>query len=129
MHLGRMIDKCRASLAGTLGDYNFPCPMDQCLLDFARVTTAQFTAAVQGRSDPAVVTWFLSVATPRSPLEIEAWNRRLLTLAPDTPEKKDHFKTLRDAIDPTRTDVDTWADLLDLEEGRLTMSPGPSRQG
>ncbi|MBI5777374.1 MAG: DUF5069 domain-containing protein, partial [Nitrospirae bacterium] len=26
VHLPRMIDKCRASLAGTEGDYIYPCP-------------------------------------------------------------------------------------------------------
>ena len=34
-HLARIIDKCRAVLAGTQGDYIYPCPMDKRLLDFA----------------------------------------------------------------------------------------------
>ena len=30
-HLARMIDKCRAVLAGTEGEYVYPCPMDDRL--------------------------------------------------------------------------------------------------
>ena len=32
--LGRMIDKGRSSLSGTLGEYAFPCAMDWALLQF-----------------------------------------------------------------------------------------------
>jgi len=28
------------------------------------------------------------------------------------------FKKYRDAVDPSRTDITSWADLQDLEEGR-----------
>ena len=38
VHLARMIDKCRAVLAGTEGEYIYPCPMDERLLDYAGIT-------------------------------------------------------------------------------------------
>ena len=50
-HLARMIDKCRAVLAGTEGEYIYPCPMDERLMDFAGITSEQFTAAVKDASD------------------------------------------------------------------------------
>jgi hypothetical protein len=37
---------------------------------------------------------------------------------PDTEEKLAYFVKTRHAIDATRTDITTWADLLDLEEKR-----------
>ncbi|MEW6245880.1 MAG: DUF5069 domain-containing protein [Nitrospirota bacterium] len=118
-HLARMIDKCRAVLAGTQGDYIYPCPMDKRLLDFAGLTAEQFTEAVHARaSDQAVVAWFVEHAARHSPAEIEACNEMLLTRGPDTEEKWEYFKKCRDAVDPTRTDITSWADLLDLEEGR-----------
>ena len=46
-HLARMIDKCRAVLAGMEGEYIYPCPMDERLMDFAGITSEQFTAAVK----------------------------------------------------------------------------------
>lgn len=118
-HLARMIDKCRAVLAGTQGDYIYPCPMDKRLLDFVGLTAEQFTEAVRARaSDQAVVAWFVEHAVPHSPVEIEVWNEMLLTRGPDTEEKWEYFKKCRDAVDPTRTDITSWADLLDLEERR-----------
>jgi hypothetical protein len=118
VHLPRMIDKCRAVLAGTQGEYIYPCPLDKRLLDFAAVTSEQFTEAVRGMTDQAIADWFRKAAKPHSPAEIEQWNQSMLTRGPDTDEKWTYFKTQRDAIDPSRADITSWADLLDLEEKR-----------
>ena len=118
-HLARMIDKCRAVLAGTQGEYIYPCPMDKRLLDFARLTADQFTETVQARSsDQAVADWFVENAARHSQGEVEAWNEMMLTRGPDTEEKWQYFKSIRDAVAPGRTDITSWADLLDLEERR-----------
>ena len=59
VHLARMIDKCRAMLAGTEGEYIYPCPMDDRLMEFAGITPDQFTAAVKANpSDDLVAKWF-----------------------------------------------------------------------
>ncbi len=118
-----MIDKCRAILAGTEGDYIYPCPMDQRLLDFAGITAEQFSKAVGGKDDAAVGEWFKKTAKPHSAAEIEQWNEKFLARGPDTDEKRAYFKQQRDAIDPARTDITSWADLLDLDEKR----PVPKR--
>lgn len=118
VHLPRMIDKCRATLAGTEGDYIYPCPMDQRLLDFAGITAKQFSKAVSEKDDAAVAEWFKKTAKHHSPAEIEQWNEKFLTREPDTDEKKAYFKQQLDTIDPTRTDITSWADLLDLDEKR-----------
>lgn len=123
VHLARMLDKCRAVLAGTQGDYIYPCPMDQRLLEFAGISAEQFTEAVRQRPDEEVAQWFRATAAPHSDAEIEAWNRMMLTRGPDTEEKRQYFNQVRDALDPSRTDITSWADLLDLEERR----PVPAR--
>lgn len=118
-HLARMIDKCRAVLAGTQGEYIYPCPLDRRLLDFVGITSDQFTAAVRSHhSDEGVVAWFREVATPRSTGELEEWNKELLASGPSSPESAERFRQDRDAVDPSRTDIAAWADLQDLEEGR-----------
>ena len=43
----RAVDKCRASLAGTLGDYHFDCPLDNMLFTFKGITGEQFKDAVK----------------------------------------------------------------------------------
>ncbi|HSL03997.1 MAG TPA: DUF5069 domain-containing protein [Nitrospiraceae bacterium] len=119
VHLARMIDKCRAALAGTEGEYIYPCPMDDRLMEFAGITADQFTAAVKANSsDDAVAKWFTRTAKAHPPAELETWNRMMLNRGPSTPKKQKYFNKLRDAVDPSRTDLTAWANLQDLEEGR-----------
>ena len=119
VHLARMIDKCRAVLAGTEGEYIYPCPMDNRLMEFAGITADQFTASVKTNpSDQAVADWFTQTAKTHPLAELDAWNRMMLTRGPSTPKKQAYFNKLRNQIDPSRTDLTTWADLQDLEEGR-----------
>jgi hypothetical protein len=119
VHLARMIDKCRAVLAGTEGEYIYPCPMDERLMEFAGITADQFTAAVKANpSDGAVARWFTQVAKTHPPAELEAWNRMMLSRGPSSPQSMVKFKKYRDAVDPSRTDLTAWSDLQDLEEGR-----------
>lgn len=118
VHLARMIDKCRAKHVGMLGEYIFPCPIDQRLLDFTGISGDTFLEAVHSRTDDEVLHWLQSTALSHTPQEIEDWNSTLLNRGPDTDEKREYFKKIRDSIDPTRTDITTWADLLDLDEGR-----------
>ena len=118
VHLARMIDKCRAKLAGTIGDYIYPCPLDQRLLDFAGIDPDQLLDQVRQQPDEAVVRWWTATAKPHREAEREAWNREMLTRGPDSEEKWVYFRSVRDQLDPTRSDIVAWADLLDLEEGR-----------
>jgi len=119
VHLARMIDKCRAVLAGTEGEYIYPCPMDERLMEFAGITADQFTAAVKSLpSDDAVANWFAQTAKEHAPAELELWNRMMLNRGPSTPASMARFKKYRDAVDSSRTDLTAWADLQDLEEGR-----------
>jgi len=120
VHLARMIDKCRAVLAGTEGEYIYPCPMDDRLMEFAGIIPDQFTAAVKANpSDEAVAKWFTQAANAHHPAELESWNRMMLSRGPSTPASMARFKEYRDAVDPSRTDLTSWADLQDLDEGRV----------
>lgn len=124
VHLPRMIDKCRATLAGTQGEYKYPCPLDQELLEFSGIKAEQFTATVRGtKDDRAVADWFKKTAKPHSADEIERWNQTFLNAAPETDEKRAYHRGLVNAIDPSRTDITTWVDMLDLDEKR----PVPKR--
>lgn len=131
VHLARMIDKCRAVLAGTEGEYIYPCPMDERLMEFAGITAEQFTAAVKTHpTDEGVAAWFTHAARPHEPAELEEWNQNLLARGLSSPESAAKFKKYRDAIDPSRTDLTAWSDLQDLEEGRVVprREPVPQHQ-
>jgi hypothetical protein len=119
VHLARMIDKCRAVLAGTEGEYIYPCPMDERLMEFAGITADQFTAAVKAiPSDDAVTEWFTRTAKAHPSAELEAWNHMMLNRGPSSPASMVRFKKYLDAVDPSRTDLSAWSDLQDLEERR-----------
>jgi hypothetical protein len=71
----RAIDKCRASLAGTLGEYHYDCPLDNLLFRFKGITGAQFKTAVQASENyEDVGTWLLANGTARTPVEIKIWS-------------------------------------------------------
>lgn len=128
-HLARMIDKCRAALAGTEGEYIYPCPMDERLMEFAGITSDQFTIAVKVNStDEGVVKWLEQTAKTHEPAELEEWNRKLLVRGPSSPESAARFKKYLVAIDPSRTDITAWSDLQDLEEGRIVPRREPASQ-
>ncbi len=119
VHLARMIDKCRAVLAGTEGEYIYPCPMDERLMEFADITSEQFTAAVKAHpTDEGVAAWFRQIVKPHRPAELEEWSQKLLLRGPSSPESQKRFKKYLNAVDPSRTDITAWSDLQDLEEGR-----------
>lgn len=107
------------------GDYIYPCPLDDRLLQFAGISAEEFSRAVQAKTDQEIAEWFGIRAIPHTPPEIESWNEMMLTIGPDTEDKWTYFMKTRDAINPRRTDITTWADLLDLDEKR----PVPLRKG
>ena len=118
VHLARMIDKARAREAGINGAYIYPCPLDKALMSFLEVTEQDFAHAAKTRTDDLILEWLTVNARPRSKKQIELWNKQMLERGPDDDAKWGYFKKTRDAIDPSRTDIATWIDLLDLEEGR-----------
>jgi len=129
VHLARMIDKCRAVLSGTEGEYIYPCPMDFRLLEHAGISAEQFTAAVKANATgEGAARWFRMTAKPYQAEEQNEWNEMMLTRGPSNPEKQAYFNKLRDTIDPSRTDLTAWADLQDLEEGRQVFRERPGIQ-
>ncbi len=115
--LPRMADKARADKAGHLGDYMYPCPMDKIMLEFLELDAEKFSDLVSGHSDEKLSQWFkIHIKnTPRD--DLKKANQELLSKQPDTPEKWAKFERLRETLAPDRKDIDTWAKLIDLEEG------------
>lgn len=118
-HLARMRDKARAKAAGTLGEYIYPCPLDQKLLGFLEIAPEVFYEAAQNSDDKELEAWVKKNAKSRPESEIRSWSEAFLVAKPDAPEKKEYFLGLLRKIDPSRTDIETWADLLDLDEKRV----------
>jgi hypothetical protein len=54
----RVLDKCRAELAGTSGEYHFNCPIDRLFFGASGLTADGFSAMVAtGADDTAAADW------------------------------------------------------------------------
>ena len=51
----RAADKCRADIAGTVGDYHTDCPLDHIFLDYAEIKYADFRKQIEGGADDAAL--------------------------------------------------------------------------
>jgi len=119
VHLPRMIDKARASKQNTLGEYIFPCPLDQIILDFLEIDADEWVRRVDSQNEEQLTQWVENKCRSRPAGEIESVNRQILKRQPDSEDRWKRFYELRDKIDSSRKDITTWVDLIDLEEGRF----------
>ncbi len=116
--LPRMLDKCRAVLAGTAGDYDYACSLDRRFLEFAGVEATALKAQVaKGLGDGELLRWIQAhAATPRSAAEIAAWSHYQESRVPENLESRDKFSAYHRASGPLREDIGTWFDVLDLDD-------------
>ncbi|MFN2448357.1 MAG: DUF5069 domain-containing protein [Candidatus Baltobacteraceae bacterium] len=118
VQLARTIDKANATANGTAGEYDYDCRMDRNLFEFLGTSGSAFLDVVKNSENEwdieAYVQGLISKIAPR---ELEAFNRHTLQQIPRG-ESWNQFAELRTRIAPERTDVSTWPDLLDLDEGR-----------
>ena len=76
----RMIDKCRAGLSGTAGEYHFDCSLDNVLFKFKGIAAEEVRMLLaSGASDEEVVEWMDHNGTPRTVNEINVWSDFLAT--------------------------------------------------
>ncbi|MFZ0364211.1 MAG: DUF5069 domain-containing protein, partial [Candidatus Cybelea sp.] len=118
VQLARATDKAKAVTHGTIGEYKYDCPMDQSLFEYLGMDPKAFLEVVNNaKSDYEIEAYAKTFVARKDPRNIEAFNKKFLSAVP-TGESLTHFEELRSKIAPSRTDVVSWSDLLDLEEGR-----------
>jgi len=89
----RAVDKCRASLAGTLGEYHYDGPLDNLLFRFKGISGEQFKTAVQtSKNYEDVGTWLQANGTTKTPVEIKTWSDEMEAGSPmKNPERRASF--------------------------------------
>ena len=120
----RTLDKCRAALAGTAGEYHFDCRLDNVFFTFTEISAENFKQIVAtGASDEQIATWIEQSAKKRPRIEIIKWNNdwRYKRL-PDLPDEMQEF--MEDYIPRfvpagIRHHVDYFFDIYDAEEKRI----------
>ena len=119
VHLGRMIDKGRAYKEKKLADYIYPCPLDNIILNFLCIEADTFANITVEKKDEEISNWVKELIKSKTPNDLVLINKTILEKKPDSEDRLKYYNKTRDEIDPSRTDLTTWVDLMDLEEGRF----------
>jgi hypothetical protein len=116
--LPRMLDKGRATIVGKNGEYHYACPVDQRFLQFVGIDPEALKKELaQSKTDSEILTWIQKHAQHmRTAPEIEAWSALQERRAPDNPDGREFFNDEHKRIAPERTDIQTWFELLDLDD-------------
>lgn len=119
---GRTLDKCRAVLNETAGEYHFNCPLDQMFLGFSGIEAEKFKAFVaEGSSDAEVGEWIQKNSKVKNRREVIAWNNKLRYMRPCDmdPEVQEYLEEYIPKYVPKNRPVYVWFDVYDLEEERI----------
>lgn len=119
----RILDKCRAVLNGTLGEYTFGnCPLDLLFFGFTGINAEDFKAFVAtGVSDEEVGEWVKSHAKQTEHVDVVKWNN------------ENRYRNIRELSDEAQLFLEDYIpqnipagrviyhffDVFDIEEKRL----------
>ncbi|NGZ09048.1 MAG: DUF5069 domain-containing protein [Nitrospira sp. LK70] len=127
-HLGRFIDKIRLRHAGQIQDYNYiTVGFDKYLIDFLGIDAKAFEQRVlAGGTDEELLAWVKANSSKPSDQEIAQWSQGLLVSGPKDDAARQRFQgRLQDIADKrgvavsSLPSVATWADVIELDEGRM----------
>jgi hypothetical protein len=118
----RAVDKCRAVLVGTAGEYHSGCPVDTMFLEFAEIPYERFRDFVAtGATDAEIADWIQQTAKQRPRIEIIRWNNDLrgkrLNELPD--DIQEYMEDYAPKFVPRNRPVYVFFDIYDLEEERI----------
>jgi hypothetical protein len=122
--LARCLDKGRAELNNTSGEYHFACPLDQMFLTFKGVSAEDIQKLLrEGASDEAVADWLSTNGNNVTRKEIDAWSAKMADMRPsenEDAEKRTWFadECARLGLDPEET---TLFDYLEEDDRRLAL--------
>jgi len=116
--LPRLLDKGRATIVGTNGEYHYNCPMDQRLFEFLGVDAEALKEQLKaGKGDWEIFQWILAKAKNKlTAAEIESWSKTQERRAPEDAESRDYFNGLLAKAALGRKDITTWFELLDVDD-------------
>ena len=127
-HLGRFIDKIRMRHAGKIQEYNYiTVGFDKYLVDFLQIDPKAFEQRVlAGGTDEELLNWVKANSRKPSDQEIAQWSQGLLASGPKDDAAQQRFQGRLQEVAMKRAvavsslpPVSTWADVIELDEGRL----------
>ena len=127
-HLGRFIDKVRLRHEGKIQGYNYmTVGFDKSLIDFLKIDSKAFEQRVlAGGTDEELLAWVNANSRKPSAKDIAHWSEGLLASAPKDDAAHQRFQgRLHDIANKRRVPVSslpsvtTWADVIEVDEGRM----------
>jgi len=127
-HLARFIDKIRLRHAGLMQDYNYiTVGFDKYLIDFLQIDPQAFEQKVlAGHTDEELLEGIRHHGRQVTVAEIREWSEALLARSPMDEAARQRFQGRLDEIARKRgvsvqslPRVTTWADVIEVDEGRL----------
>jgi hypothetical protein len=127
-HLGRFIDKIRLRDAGQIQDYNYiTTGFDKSLIEFLGIDARAFEQRVlAGGMDEELLAWVREHGRELTDQEIARWSQEVLARGPKDEAARERFQGRLQDIAAKRgipvsslPPVSTWADAIELDEGRL----------
>lgn len=117
--LPRMLDKCRAEIAGKQGPYHYACPIDQRFLTFAGIDPEELKAEVaKGKGDGELLKWIEEHAKNKhADWEIALWSAGREAAAPSDNDSREFVSSsIKSAGLDHREDLATWFEWLDADD-------------
>lgn len=117
--LPRMLDKGRATVAGTNGEFIYDAPVDQHIINFLGLDVAALKEQLAtGKGDGEILEWINGNAKhKRSAWETEQWSNFMERRGPDGDiETLQFFAEYVGKFAKTREDIKSWFDLVDLDD-------------
>lgn len=127
-HLRRFIDKIRLRHAGQLQDYNYmTVGFDKDLIDFLGIDAKAFEQRVLvGGTDDELLAWVKANGKQLTQVEVCLFSENLLKSEPKDEAARQRFRGRLEEIATKRgvsvsalPAVSTWADAIELDEGRM----------
>jgi hypothetical protein len=127
-HLRRFIDKIRLRNAGQIQDYNYiTTGFDKHLIEFLGIDAKAFEQRVlAGGTDEELLEWVRTHGRKLSEQEIAQWSKNLLSSGPKDEAARQRFQGRLQDIAAKRgvavaslPPLTTWADVIELDEGRM----------
>jgi hypothetical protein len=118
----RMLDKCRAVLAGAAGEYHFDCPLDRTFLDFTGIDAGAFREMVAtGATDGEAAVWITEHSGIKDQAKVVGWNNKMRSTRPcDLPlEVQVFLEGYIPKVTRKNRPVYVWFDVYDIEEQRI----------
>ena len=124
-HLARLIDKERACISRTLGDYQYgsDSAIDRHSLAFLAIKVDEFTVKLEQLPTDQQVSDWIKDRSSKTDSQIAEFNGQILALGPTDDGEWSSFRRMMKQLDSHRADIKTYFELMVLEDERAFQFP------